>query len=253
MVIGHTLHGLGPRGVIVLHGWMGDYSVFRPMFDFLDTDTFTYAFVDYRGYGESRDIAGDYTMAEIAADAIALADHLGWQDFHLIGHSMGGMAVQRVALDATDRVRSVVALTPVPASGVTFDDETWALFEGAIDQPENRTAVTDFGTGGRLTQRWLDMMTRNSLANSTVEAFRGYLTAWAKTDFAAEADGLVTPFLVVIGEHDGPLQADFMRETFLKWYPNARLETIVNAGHYPMYETPVVLATMMESYMKEHL
>ena len=57
---------------------------------------------------------------------------------------------------------------------------------------------------------------------------------------------------MVIGEHDGPLPADFMRETFLKWYPNARLETIANAGHYPMYETPVVLATMMESYMKEN-
>ncbi|MDH3739096.1 MAG: alpha/beta hydrolase, partial [Alphaproteobacteria bacterium] len=76
MVIGHTLHGAGPQGVIVLHGWMGDYSVFRPMFNFLDTDTFTYAFVDYRGYGKSKEIGGDYTMAEIAADALALADHL---------------------------------------------------------------------------------------------------------------------------------------------------------------------------------
>ena len=47
--------------------------------------------------------------------------------------------------------------------------------------------------------------------------------------------------------------ADFMRETFLKWYPNATLETIANAGHYPMYETPVLLATMMESYMGKHL
>ena len=44
-----------------------------------------------------------------------------------------------------------------------------------------------------------------------------------------------------------------MRETFLKWYPNARLETIDNAGHYPMYETPVVLATMLEAFLKEHL
>ena len=57
----------------------------------------------------------------------------------------------------------------------------------------------------------------------------------------------------MIGQYDEPLQADFMRETFLKWYPNATLETIDNAGHYPMYETPVVLATMMESYMKEHI
>ena len=96
-------------------------------------------------------------------------------------------------------------------------------------------------------------MTRGSVANSTVEAFRGYLTAWAKTDFAAEADGLETPFMVLLGEYDAALSAEFMRETFLKWYPNATLQTIENAGHYPMYETPVVLATMMEDHMKAHI
>src|SRR4051794_38129334 len=50
---------------------------------------------------------GDYSMAEISADALALADELGWETFDLIGHSMGGMAVQRVLADAPDRVRRV--------------------------------------------------------------------------------------------------------------------------------------------------
>ena len=50
MTIGHTIIGSGSQGVLVLPGWMGDYTVFNPMLPYLDTGSFTYAFVDYRGY-----------------------------------------------------------------------------------------------------------------------------------------------------------------------------------------------------------
>lgn len=140
-MIGHATHGRGAEGVIVLHGWFGDHTVYAPMFPYLDTDTFTYAFMDCRGYGTSREIPGRHTMAEISADAIALAEHLGWQRFHVVGHSMGGMAVQRLALDARDRVKSGVAVTPVPASGTQFQGEVWDLFSGAPDNDDNRRGI----------------------------------------------------------------------------------------------------------------
>jgi pimeloyl-ACP methyl ester carboxylesterase len=94
-LIGHELIGRGPTRVVVLHGWLGDHAIWAPTYPFLDRDAFTYAFVDYRGYGASRALAGAHTMQEIAADAIALADHLGWRDFAAVGHSMGGMASRR--------------------------------------------------------------------------------------------------------------------------------------------------------------
>jgi pimeloyl-ACP methyl ester carboxylesterase len=92
------------------------------MFDALDATGCTYTFVDIRGYGNSREVSGQFTIGEVAADAIALADQLGWHEFHVVGHSMGGKAAQKVAMDAGTRVRSVVAVTPVPASALPFDD-----------------------------------------------------------------------------------------------------------------------------------
>src|SRR5690348_6713660 len=117
MTIGHTLAGRGPEEVLVVHGWVADHPVFAPMLPYRDGERFTYAFIDSRGYGKSRDQKGAYTMREIAIDAIALADHFGWKRFHAIGHSMGGVAIQRLMLDAPGRVASLVALTPVPACG----------------------------------------------------------------------------------------------------------------------------------------
>lgn len=252
MAIGHTIHGGGREGVIVAHGWFGDHSVFRPMFPYLDTDAFTYAFMDYRGYGKSTDMAGAHTMAEISSDAAALADHLGWDRFHVVGHSMGAMVAQRVALDAGGRVKSAVAITPVPACGMQLEGAVRDLFAAAPDSDRKRRAIVAFSTGGRLSDRWVDMIVRDSRTTTTRDAYADYLAAFSNTDFAAEAEGLETPIKVLVGEFDPALNEDFMRRTFLAWYPNAELETIANAGHYPMQETPVWLSTVIEAFMKDH-
>ena len=131
MTIGYKLLGNGPHKVMVLHGWFGDHAVWAPCMPFLDLERFSYAFIDYRGYGASRAIAGEHSMKEISADSIDLADHLGWQEWSLVGHSMGGMAAQLVAIDAGPRVRAVLGVTPVPASGVPFPPEVRGLFEQA--------------------------------------------------------------------------------------------------------------------------
>ena len=251
MTIGCELHGSGPERVLVLHGWFGDHTAFSPMLPYLDTDTFTYAFVDYRGYGASRDIDGKHTMAEISADAIELADHLSWDRFHIIGHSMGGMAMQRVALDATQRAKCGVAITPVPASGVPLDADQTALFSGAPDSDDDRRTILNFTTGGRNSRSWLDYKVKRSRETTTRDAFADYLVAWTQTDFADEVRGLDLPILVLIGEHDPAFTQTAMEQTYLAWLPKASLAVITNAGHYPMDEAPVNLATRMESFMRE--
>lgn len=252
MTIGYEMFGRGPEGVIILHGWFGDHSVYQPMFPYLDTDTFTYAFLNYRGYGLSRDMAGEYSMAEISADAIGLADDLGWDRFHLIGHSMGGMAIQRVALDAPGRVKSMVALTPVPACGVPLDDDGRALFHGAPDNDDNRRMILDFTTGNRLSGRWLDSKVVASREQTTRNAFAGYLVAWTETNFAEEVKGLEVATLVLYGEFDQALTGEAMQQTYMEWLPNAELAMIGNSGHYPMQEAPIDLLTKWETFMSAH-
>ncbi len=92
--------GNGPTRVIALHGWFGDHTAFASMWPYLDRSRFSYAFMDLRGYGASQTMSGEYTMEEIAADTLQLADELGWQDFALIGHSMSGKAIQQVLVAA---------------------------------------------------------------------------------------------------------------------------------------------------------
>lgn len=243
--------GNGPHKVLALHGWFGSAGGWGFLPQVLDQDRFTYAFMDYRGYGGSMARSGEYSIAEISSDALELADSLQWDTFSLIGHSMGGMAIQQVLLDAPARVRKLVGITPVPASGVPFDEQAWALFSRAEHDAAARRAIISMGTGDRLSGRWLDSMVSHSLENSDRQAFGAYLRAWARNDFSRRVDGNRAAIKVIVGENDPGLNAAFMRETFLRWYPAAVLETMPNAGHYPMHETPVALATSIEQFLGE--
>ena len=245
----HLVIGHGPHHVIALHGWFGHANGWGPFAQHLDRQRFSYAFMDQRGYGGMRGSGGPYTVEQIAQDALALADALGWQRFSLIGHSMGGSAIQQVLAAAPERVRALVGVTPVSAAGVPFDEQGWQLFSGAGSDPAARRGIIDFTTGNRLCAAWLDAMVASTEAHSDAEAVAGYLPSWARTAFVDRVQGRSLPVLVLAGEHDPALGEAACRASWLQHYPQAELQVLPNAGHYPMDETPVWLATVIERFL----
>ncbi|HEX4978975.1 MAG TPA: alpha/beta fold hydrolase [Acidimicrobiales bacterium] len=99
------LEGLPPAGragrpLLLLHGFPAAKEDFAGHLDSLGDLGFHAVAPDQRGHGES-DKPGDpsaYSLDILADDALALADALGWRSFTLLGHSMGGMVAQRVAV-----------------------------------------------------------------------------------------------------------------------------------------------------------
>jgi len=249
MDIQHKIFGTGATHVIVLNGWFGSSQGWEQLIPCLDGKAFTYAFMDYRGYGKSKDVKGEFTLDEIADDVLMLADNLGWKTFNLVGHSMGGMFIQKVLVTVPGRVEKLVALTPVPASGVPLDEDGTALFYGAVGEIGNRIGIIDFTTGNRNKADWVQKIADHSWANSTPEAFEAYLRLWTGEGIGNVVDGNETPLLAVVGEHDPALTKDVIEATFMKSYPNSELHIMGNAGHYPMDETPVQLATVVERFL----
>ncbi|WP_407836701.1 alpha/beta fold hydrolase [Streptomyces sp. DSM 116496] len=250
MAIAHRRIGTGPVRVIVLHDWFGTSANWGSVLDYLDPREFSYAFLDYRGYGDRRDVPGRYALPEIADDVLALADELGWDTFSLLGHSMGGKAMQQVLVRAPERVEKLIGINPVPAAPYEMDDATHDLFYGAAGSAENRRAILDIVTGRRASPYWLERMVEHSLAVSRPEAFAGYLASWQPLDLSTAVKGSTVPVLVLVGEYDLALTADFMRTTWQVWYPNCRIQPLPGTGHYPPHETPVALATEVEAFLR---
>jgi len=68
---------------------------------------------DNRGMGASQPCGRPLSVEQMAADALALMDAEGWDSAHLVGHSLGGLVAQHLALAARQRVRSLALLCTV--------------------------------------------------------------------------------------------------------------------------------------------
>lgn len=243
-VVGH-----GPHKVVVLHSLFAGHESFSSLWPILDGSRFSYAFMDARGFGEALDVAGTYSTDEIASDVLTLADSLGWQEFSLVGHSLGGMPIQQVLLKAPHRVRKLIGLSPVPANGMPIPDSDFPLFAEAAHKVENRRIIIDMTTGNKLSPSWVDSWAEKSMKAVGPVAFRSYLDSFRTTDFSARIRGAEVPALAVVGENDPAVTPDAMKETWMQHYPNGEIAVIGNSGHYPMVETPIALATLMEKFL----
>jgi 3-oxoadipate enol-lactonase len=245
-LLGHQIVGSGPEPVLVLHEWLGDHHNYDGVLPYLSKTRYTYIFVDLRGYGLSRAMTGQYTVEEAAADALSVMDHYGHRRFLVVGHSMSGMIVQYLMLTTPDRLKKVVAISPVPASGFKADEATIAKLAAVVTDDAAARAATDGRTGKRYNQAFLDRklaITRGAAP----EAMMGYLKMFTTSDFSARLDGLGTPLSVICGAHDIPAyHQDAIEALFRPWYRNLTAQTIADAGHYSMIEVPVLLATMVE-------
>ena len=104
----YTVAGDGPpvlliQGVGVIgEGW-------RPQIDGL-SDPFTLISFDNRGIGGSTMPTGRLTIPDMASDALALMAAIGFERFHVAGHSMGGLIAQEMAFRQPARIASLALL-----------------------------------------------------------------------------------------------------------------------------------------------
>ena len=104
----HEVGGDGPD-LLFLNGSGATLEASAPLIDRLRRSFRVLAF-DARGLGRSGSVESPYAMADLAADAFALLDHVGWQTCPVFGVSFGGMVALEVAVTAPDRVARLALL-----------------------------------------------------------------------------------------------------------------------------------------------
>lgn len=103
----HHIRGGAGEPLLLIQGMSGTHTSWGDAFlGGLHPDFDTVAY-DHRGIGLSPPTSDPFTIAELADDAAALLDKLGWEDAHVLGISMGGMVAQELALRHASRIRTL--------------------------------------------------------------------------------------------------------------------------------------------------
>jgi pimeloyl-ACP methyl ester carboxylesterase len=87
-------------------------------------------FFDNRGMGRSLPSGAGLTVEQMAEDAQAIMEAQGWDSAHVIGHSLGGLIAQQLALSARSRVRSLSLLCTGARGRDLVQLTPWTLWVG---------------------------------------------------------------------------------------------------------------------------
>ena len=199
---------------------------------------------DNRDVGLSTHLPGvEYTLSDMAADAIAVLDALGVARAHVMGLSMGGMIVQTLAIEHRDRL---ITMTSVMSSTGEVEyrqssPRAWELLTspGATNRQESVqqtiAGLREWGSPEFADEaRWRADAERAFDRCFDPAGVRRQFEAVGRSGSRAEAlTGVTTPTLVIHGDKD-TLIFPIGGERTAELIPDARFELIEGMGHdYP--------------------
>lgn len=249
-------HGDAGEPLVFVHGYTGDITDWRHQIEPFSTD-YQLMIFDNRGHGKSEAPAdrSTYTVEQMADDAEALVAEVGFERYHLLGHSMGGAIAQEIALRSAGRLRSLTLEDTSPLFDLS-GNEMLAKLSAARNQIAETQGMgalaqwkSPFPTPPHMpANRVVEVAER--LSRMSVDAFIGAqagLDSWAGS--VDRLASIVAPTLVIVGDRDfAPLvEASKMLASTI---PNAKLEVIPECGHAPQFERPELFNAALRRHLE---
>jgi pimeloyl-ACP methyl ester carboxylesterase len=203
---------------------------------------------DLIGFGRSaKGVELDYSVPGLADFVEDLLGALGLDSRRLVGHGWGAAVALDLARRRPDQIERLVLINPLPlVEGFEFSPlaRLWRIrFVGELTmgftqrwmlaRAVRRASTTDW-SGGRIPTIWkqFDQGTQ-----------RAILRLYRSVD-ERQAGPVRAPTLLVWGEDDPWFRVDHA-EAYRALLPNAELERIAAAGHWPWLDRPELIETVV--------
>lgn len=239
-IVHYESYGRG-RPVLLLHGWLGSWMLWRKSIEILGREFRTYA-LDFFGFGESADKAEEFTISAFTLLVQQFMDRLGIVKAPLVGHSMGGTVSLSTAVTIPDRIVKVIVIgSPVQGSSLNI----------LLKASGNRGFASVIWTFPNLVRLFLrgysyfmardghamSQMISSDISKVTVNSFFESIGNLRQTDLRQDVESLRMPVLGIYGKKDiivHPNQGRVLGEHV----SHSRIEMFDTSGHFPMLDEP---------------
>ena len=224
---------------------------------------------DLRGYGESDAPADDaghtvYSKRRMAGDIVELADRLGLERFHVLGHDRGARVAYRLALDHSDRIAKLGIIEVIPTAEfwrawnaeIAHKAYHWTFLAQPAPMPETLISADPVGYIEHTLRSWTMERSLRPFAPEAMEAYRRQARdperiaamcadyrAGATTDRTIDESDreagrrIAAPLMFLCGRHGFPAQTGDPASHWRRWAEDIRSATC-ESGHFAMEESP---------------
>ncbi len=230
--------------IIFVHGVVTTSNIF-PKYVAAYSPEFRGIAVDLRGYGDSDKPATGFTIDHFSNDLIKLADALHIQKAVWVGVSMGGMILQRLALDHPERVRALVLVSTT--DGAMILDEDIPTIGAARDYQEvSKNMIVESFPEDTPSKTYQPLVDRIRTWNATV--IREALTSMSQFNVHGQLGRIRAPTLIMVGAKDG-VATPTIAKGIQSQIPGAQLVEF-NTGHFMMAEDPEKFRAVLGDFLK---
>jgi pimeloyl-ACP methyl ester carboxylesterase len=238
--------GSGPP-LLLVNGYAATGADWDPAFLGALAGAHTVLCPDSRGMGGSDLGEEELSIDGMAADLAALLDALGVGSLPVVGWSMGGFVVQRLAETAPDRVTSLALLSTDPggSEAIPAAEEAWARLVDRSGPPREQASrlislLFPAGVAEDVDRRFGGLVAeaRATLSGASLEAQERAMVAWHRTERGALS--APPPTVVVHGGADAVIPAANAALLASRW--SARSQILDDCAHAVMAQRPDAVA-----------
>lgn len=201
------------------------------------SEHFTVITHDHRGTGNSTKSRINYSVSQIAEDALQLMDSLGIEKAHYVGHSTGGAVGQYIAINHPERLRRLVLSAtwcgPTPYFGSQFELRRHILDQCGPEAYQIDGILRAFPPSYLIEHPELltDSRTDRSAAFPGHEIERSRIAAVLGHDQRSHLSSIDAPTLVICADDDVITPPPLSKE-LAEGIPGAQVTVLPFGGHF---------------------
>ena len=239
-IVHYEVLGRG-RPVILLHGWLGSWALWRDTMEVLSKEFRTYS-LDFFGFGESLDRSANFSVSNFVQLVNQFMERLGIPKAPIVGHSMGGTVALGVALKYPQKtVKTIIIGSPINGESLNFFLKlsgyrgiAHLVYSLPLVLDLFIMALTRFGSPeGKSIHR----MVKEDASKVSADSFFESIGTLRKTDLREDLHEVKVPILGIYGKRDiivNPGEG----KTLLQYAPHSQVEWFERSGHFSMMDEP---------------
>lgn len=240
-------YGSGPA-IVFAHGASGNAAVWWQQIAYF-AKRFQVIVFDHRGFARSPCSPANWQPKFFVDDLLAILDELSIEKANLVCQSMAGFTGMQAALNAPDRVNSLVLCATnggIPSDGLekvaaaigemVARGEKLPIFPRAFIEKEYSLALL------------YDQL--NAFNPQTIRSVFHRLSEVMVDE--AELAGFSTPTLFIAGEQDGQVPTHLIHDSARK-VPGSLVHELPGVGHAPYFQVPDQFNALIEEFISPYV